>query len=123
MTKCIAVEGCEIVITNGEGQVDIQTPPQEHMLVCTKKPYAGPLVIQVSGATVPPITNPNGTGSASLQPGSLYCNINGKKAVLEMDEVQVPITGTAGTGPSEHPESAVATVKIIRAGQEYIKVT
>ena len=123
MAQCIAVEGCVLTITNGSGNATIQTNPQNHWAVCNKKPYAGPLTVQVSGAVVPPITNPNGQGSASLQPGSQYCKINGLKAVLEGDTVNVPLTGTAGTGSSEHPETATAVVKITSAGQQFVKVT
>ncbi len=125
MAEYIAVEGCEFEIpedTAGLGQVTLITQPQEYLKVCNKKPYAGPLQFTLSGITTSAITNGDGmtTAPAVLSPGAQYTKLNGLYAVLEGDEIQnVPITGHSGE--STVPDTV--TVRIKKAGQEYVKVT
>lgn len=110
--KAIAVQGCQLDCP----YATIQTPPKTFNKYGGKLAYAGSLTIVISGYVGQGITN--GSGQGTLQPSATHVTIEGDKAVLEGDKVQIQVTGVnAGGSPTTVP----VVVTIVNAGQAVVK--
>lgn len=129
MAECIAVKGCEFevpeAIEPSPGvpgfQASIISPAEQYVLVCDKAPYAGQMQIALQNVKTAAITNGDGkTTAPAIISGAAHFLINNKSAIVEGDEVQdVVVSGHSG----ESSVTDTVTIKIKKAGQEYVKVT
>ena len=116
--KNIAVQGCTLDCAFAQ----ISTPPVQSVKCEGKAAYADSLTIQISGYTSSVITVPDsGSGSGTLQGSAQYVEIEGKKAVLEGDNVTITVNGQAYSGTTTVPVSEPVTVTISSAGQTKVK--
>lgn len=119
--KELAVEGCSLELDHGSGSVSISTTPSTVVKADGKGCYKGSISFSISGFKGTKILNPDGAGSGSISGSAQYTKIEGSSAVLKDDSVTVTLTGTAGQGSSQHPETEDVTVKVSDAGQTYAK--
>lgn len=122
MAECIAVEGCEFdVLTASAFQATIVSQAEQFVKVCDKAPYAGQMQISLANVQTSVITNGDGATTApAIIQGAAHYLINSKPAIVEGDMVQnVTVVGHAG----QSTVSDIVTIKIKKAGQEYVKVT
>lgn len=120
MSKYICVEDCKLKLSNGNGTVEITTPPFDKLKINDKKAYSGILQIKISGYTGGPIDVPSsGKGVGTLTPTSKQCKIGGKPAVLEGDKsIPIVVNGQKSTPQGPVPVTVPVTVTIEKAGQE-----
>jgi len=122
MAECIAVEGCEFEVPEATAfQASIVSPAEKYVLVCDKAPYAGQMQIMLANVQTATITNGDGVTTApAVISGATHFLINNKSAIVEGDEIQnVVVSGHSG----ESSVTDTVTIKIKKAGQEYVKVT
>ena len=129
MAKLIAVEGCEFEVPEAIApspgvpgfQASIISQPEEYQLVCGIKPYAGQMQIMLQNVKTAAITNGDGVTTApAVISGTAHSRMNDKSIIVEGDEIQdVVVSGHSG----ESSVTDTVTIKIKKAGQEYVKVT
>lgn len=124
MAKCIAVKGCKFQIpeaTNLTYSVEVISEPEQFVKVCDKQPYAYEMKLQVSGLSTQNILDQNGENiSEAVIKGTAFSRINHKPCIVEGDKVENVLVKGTNLG---NPAFDTITVKIIDAGQEYVKVT
>jgi hypothetical protein len=121
--KSLAVDGCELKLSDGSGKISITNQPSTKVKADGKGCYYGKIEFSISGYTGTNIINGDGSGSGSISGGSKNVKIEGKDAVLEDDESEtVTISGTKpGPNGSKISTTDDVTVKVQSAGQSKVK--
>lgn len=124
MAKSWVVDGCELELSKGDGDIEISTKPEKDVFAGKKddpkKVYAGSLGFTISNYQDDSITDGNGAGGGVIN-GTSVNLANGKKILLEGDNVSVTLVGTSTTGTKTDPAESTITVKIGKAGQSEVQ--
>lgn len=120
--KNVAVVGCTVTLSPGEGNKQISTQASLKVKADGKGVYFGPIDVSVSGYTDSVITvSGSGSGTITIQPSSQKVKVEGKNIILEGDSGTAVINGMAWSGPSQIAVTSNVTAKIEVAGQTKVK--
>ena len=112
MGKLIAVEGCELTLSNGSAISVTITSPASKLKATNKGVYFGDINISISGFSSEKVDS--GSGKGIIRPTAKSVSRK-KNKVIRVDDVsdQITIYGTK----SGEPATDIVTVKITDAGQ------
>ena len=120
--KNVAVVGCTVTLSPGEGNKQITTQASLKVKADGKGVYFGPIDISVSGYSDSTITVPlSGSGTITIQPSAQKVKVEGKYVILEGDSGDAMISGKAQQGQAQVDVQSKVTAKIEVAGQVKVK--
>ena len=120
--KNVAVVGCTVTLSPGEGNKQITTQASLKVKADGKGVYCGPIEVAVSGYSDSVITVPlSGSGTITIQPSAQKVKVEGKNVILEGDSGSALIDGMAYSGSSQIAVQSNVTAKIEFAGQVKVK--
>ena len=120
--KNVAVVGCTVTLSPGEGIKQITTQASLKVKADRKGVYFGPIDVSVSGYSDSIITVPlSGSGTITIQPSAQKVKVEGKNVILEGDSGSAMIDGMAYSGSSQVAVKSNVTAKIEVAGQTKLK--
>ena len=115
--KNVAVVGCTVTLSPGEGNKQITKVKPDG-----KGVYFGPIDVAVSGYSDSIITVPlSGSGTITIQPSAQKMKVEGEYVILEGDSGSALIDGMAQQGSSQVAVKSNVTAKIEVAGQVKVK--
>ena len=120
--KNVAVVGCTVTLSPGEGNKQITTQASLKVKANGKGVYCGPIDIAVSGYSDSVITvSGSGSGTITIQPSAQKVKVEGKNVILEGDSGTATINGLKWSGDKQVAASNTVTAKIEVAGQNKVK--
>lgn len=120
--KNVAVVGCTVTLSPGEGNKQITTQASLKVKADGKGVYFGPIDIAVSAYSDSTITvSGSGAGTITIQPSAQKVKVEGKYVILEGDSGDAMIDGMAYSGSSTVAVKSKVTAKIKVAGQKKVK--
>ena len=120
--KNVAVVGCTVTLSPGEGMKQITTQASLKVKADGKGIYFGPIDVSVSGYSDSVITVPgSGSGTITIQPSAQKVKVEGKNVILEGDSGSAMIDGMAQQGQAQVAVQSNVTAKIELAGQVKVK--
>lgn len=120
--KNVAVVGCTVTLSPGDGNKEITTQASLKVKANGKGVYFGPIDVAVSGYSDSVITVPlSGSGTITIQPSAQKVKVEGKNVILEGDSGSAMIDGMAYSGSSQVAVKSNVTAKIEVAGQMKVK--
>lgn len=120
--KNVAVFGCTVTLSPGEGMKQITTQASLKVKADGKGIYFGPIDVSVSGYSDSVITVPgSGSGTITIQPSAQKVKVEGKSVILEGDSGSAMINGKAQQGQTQVDVQSNVTAKIEFAGQVKVK--
>ena len=120
--KNVAVVGCTVTLSPGEGMKQITTQASLKVKADGKGVYFGPIDVSVSGYSDGTITVPlSGSGTITIQPSAQKVKVEGKYVILEGDSGSAMISGKAQVGQTQVDVKSKVTAKIEVAGQVKVK--
>lgn len=120
--KNVAVVGCTVTLSPGEGNKQITTQASLKVKADGKGVYFGPIDIAVSGYSDSVITVPlSGSGTITIQPSAQKVKVEGDYVILEGDSGSAMIRGKAQVGQTQVDVKSNVTAKIEVAGQVKVK--
>ena len=120
--KNIAVVGCTVTLSPGEGIAQIATQASLKVKADGKGVYFGPIDVAVSGYSDGIITVPeSGSGTITIQPSAQKVKAEGDYVILEGDSGSALIDGLAQQGQAQVAVQSEVTAKIEVAGQVRVK--
>ena len=120
--KNVAVVGCTVTLSPGEGNKQITTQASLKVKADGKGVYFGPIDVAVSGYSDSTITvSESGSGTITIQPSAQKVKVEGKYVILEGDSGDAMIDGMAYSGSSQVAVQSKVTAKIEVAGQVKVK--
>ena len=120
--KNVAVVGCTVTLSPGEGMKQITTQASLKVKADGKGVYFGPIDVSVSGYSDSKITVPlSGSGTITIQPSAQKVKVEGKYVILEGDSGSAMIDGMAQQGQAQVAVQSNVTAKIKLAGQVKVK--
>ena len=120
--KNVAVVGCTVTLSPGEGIKQITTQSSLKVKADRKGVYFGPIDVSVSGYSDSIITVPlSGSGIITIQPSAQKVKVEGKNVILEGDSGSAMINGMAQQGQTQVSVQSNVTAKIEVAGQVKVK--
>lgn len=120
--KNVAVVGCTVTLSPGEGNKQITTQASLKVKADGKGVYFGPIDIAVSAYSDSTITvSESGAGTITIQPSAQKVKVEGKYVILEGDSGDAMIDGMAYYGSSTVAVKSKVTAKIEVAGQIKVK--
>ena len=120
--KNVAVVGCTVTLSPGEGIAQITTQASLKVKADGKEVYFGPIDVAVSGYSDGIITVPgSGSGTITIQPSALKVKVEGDYVILEGDSGSALIDGLAQQGQAQVAVQSNVTAKIEVAGQVKVK--
>ena len=120
--KNVAVVGCTVTLSPGEGIKQITTQASLKVKADGKGVYFGPIDVSVSGYSDGTITvSGSGNGTITIQPSAQKVKVEGKYVILEGDSGDAMIDGMAYSGSSQVAVQSRVTAKIEVAGQTKVK--
>ena len=120
--KNVAVVGCTVTLSPGEGIKQITTQASLKVKADGKGVYFGPIDVSVSGYSDSIITVPlSGSGTITIQPSAQKVKVEGKNVILEGDSGSAMIDGMAQQGQAQVAVKSNVTAKIELAGQVKVK--
>lgn len=120
--KNVAVVGCTVTLSPGEGMKQITTQASLKVKADGKGVYFGPIDVSVSGYSDSIITVPlSGSGTITIQPSAKKVKVEGKYVILEGDSGSAMISGKAQVGQTQVDVKSNVTAKIQVAGQTKVK--
>ena len=118
----VAVVGCTVTLSPGEGVAQITTQASVKVKADGKGVYFGPIDVDVSSYSDSVITVPlSGSGTITIQPSAQKVKVEGDYVILEGDSGSAEINGMAQSGSSQVPATSIVTAKIEFAGQTKVK--
>ena len=118
----VAVVGCTVTLSPGEGNKQITTQASLKVKADGKGVYFGPIDVSVSGYSDSVITVPgSGSGTITIQPSAQKVKVEGKSVILEGDSGDAMIDGMAQQGTAQVAVKSKVTAKIQVAGQVKVK--
>lgn len=120
--KNVAVVGCTVTLSPGEGMKQITTQASLKVKADGKGVYFGSIDVSVSGYSDSVITVPlSGSGTITIQPSAQKVKVEGKSVILEGDSGSAMISGKAQVGQTQVDVKSKVTAKIEVAGQVKVK--
>lgn len=120
--KNVAVVGCTVTLSPGEGMKQITTQASLKVKADGKGVYFGPIDVAVSGYSDTSITvSESGSGTITIQPSAQKVKVEGEYVVLEGDSGTATINGMAWSGTTQIAATSSVTAKIEVAGQTKVK--
>ena len=120
--KNVAVVGCTVTLSPGEGNKQITTQASLKVKADGKGVYFGPIDVAVSGYSDTTITvSSSGSGTITIQPSAQKVKVEGDYVILEGDSGDAMIDGMAWSGTSQVAVQSKVTAKIEVAGQSKVK--
>ena len=120
--KNVAVVGCTVTLSPGEGNKQITTQASLKVKADGKGVYFGPIDVSVSGYSDSIITvSGSGSGTITIQPSAQKVKVEGKYVILEGDSGSAMISGKAQIGQTQVDVKSNVTAKIEVAGQVKVK--
>ena len=120
--KNIAVVGCTVTLSPGDGLKQITTQASLKVKADGKGIYFGPIDVEVSGYSDSFITvTGSGSGTITIQPSAQKVKVEGDFVILEGDSGTAVINGKAWAGESQVDATSNVTAKIEVAGQIKVK--
>ena len=120
--KNVAVVGCTVTLSPGEGVAQITTQASLKVKADGKGVYFGPIDVAVSGYSDETITvSESGSGTITIQPSAQKVKVEGEYVILEGDSGSALIDGKAQSGTSQVDVQSNVTAKIEVAGQVKVK--
>ena len=120
--KNVAVVGCTVTLSPGEGNKQITTQASLKVKADGKGVYFGPIDIAVSAYSDSTITvSGSGAGTITIQPSAQKVKVEGKYVILEGDSGDAMIDGMAYSVSSTVAVKSKVTAKIEVAGQIKVK--
>ena len=120
--KNVAVVGCTVTLSPGEGVAQITTQASLKVKADGKGVYFGPIDVDVSGYSDETITvSGSGSGTITIQPSAQKVKVEGDYVILEGDSGSAMIDGKAQSGSSQIDVQSEVTAKIEVAGQVKVK--
>ena len=118
----IAVVGCTVTLSPGEGMKQISTQASLKVKADGKGIYFGPIDVEVSGYSDTSITvSGSGSGTITIQPSAQKVKVEGDFVILEGDSGAATISGKAWAGEEQVDATSSVTAKIEVAGQIKVK--
>lgn len=122
MGKLIAVDGAQLQMVPGSGEISMTGVMSQKVKIDGKPAYKGKISFSISSYTGPNCTVPgSGTGNGDINGTAQFSKIEGEPAVLIGDNVTVTVNGMRQAGPTQVPASDSVTVTVIDAGQSLAK--
>lgn len=119
--KYIAVEGCQLQLQSGTGNISVTGTTSSKVKYGGKAAYKE-LKFSISGYLGGAITNSDGQGSGSINATAQKVKIEGNSAILEGDTSStITISGTTTTQSGTVKVTATDTVKVTSAGQQKVQ--
>ena len=120
--KNVAVVGCTVTLSPGEGNKQITTQASLKVKADGKGVYFGPIDVSVSGYSDSIITVPgSGSGTITIKPSAQKVKVEGDYVILEGDSGDAMIDGMAQQGQTQVAVKSKVTAKIELAGQVKVK--
>ena len=120
--KNVAVVGCTVTLSPGEGVSQISTQASLKVKVGENGVYFGPIDVAVSGYSDTVITVPlSGSGTITIKPSAQKVKVEGDYVILEGDSGDAMIDGMAQQGQAQVAVKSKVTAKIEVAGQVKVK--
>lgn len=120
--KNVAVVGCTVTLSPGEGNKQITTQASLKVKADGKGVYFGPIDVAVSGYSDSIITvSESGSGTITIQPSAQKVKVEGDYVILEGDSGTATINGMAWSGETQVAAQSNVTAKIEVAGQVKVK--
>ena len=120
--KNVAVVGCTVTLSPGEGNKQITTQASLKVKADGKGVYFGPIDVAVSGYSDETITvSGSGSGTITIQPSAQKVKVEGDYVILEGDSGTATINGMAWAGETQVEAQSNVTAKIEVAGQVKVK--
>ena len=120
--KNVAVVGCTVTLSPGEGNKQITTQASLKVKADGKGVYFGPIDVAVSGYSDTTITvSGSGSGTITIQPSAQKVKVEGDYVILEGDSGTATINGKAWSGQTQIDAQSDVTAKIEVAGQVKVK--
>ena len=120
--KNVAVVGCTVTLSPGEGMKQITTQTSLKVKADGKGVYFGPIDVSVSGYSDSVITVPgSGSGTITIHPSAQKVKVEGKSVILEGDSGSAMISGKAQVGQTQVDVQSNVTAKTEVAGQVKVK--
>ena len=120
--KNVAVVGCTVTLSPGEGMKQITTQASLKVKADGKGVYFGPIDVAVSGYSDTSITvSESGSGTITIQPSAQKVKVEGDYVILEGDSGTAVINGMAWSGETQVEAQSNVTAKIEVAGQMKVK--
>ena len=120
--KNVAVVGCTVTLSPGEGVAQITTEASLKVKADGKGVYFGPIDVSVSGYSDSVITVPlSGSGTITIQPSAQKVKVEGDFVILKGDSGTATIDGMAWSGETQVAAQSNVTAKIEFAGQVKVK--
>lgn len=120
--KNVAVVGCTVTLSPGDGVKQITTEASLKVKADGKGVYFGPIDVAVSGYSDSIITvSESGSGTITIQPSAQKVKVEGDYVILEGDNGTATINGMAWSGETQVAAQSNVTAKIEVAGQVKVK--
>ena len=120
--KNVAVVGCTVTLSPGDGLKQITTQASLKVKADGKGVYFGPIDVNVSGYSDSSITvMGSGSGTITIQPSSQKVKVEGNFVILEGDSGTAVINGMAWSGQTQIAATSNVTAKIEVAGPIKVK--
>ena len=120
--KNVAVVGCTVTLSPGDGVKQITTEASRKVKADGKGVYFGPIDVAVSGYSDTVITVPlSGSGTITIKRSAQKVKVEGDFVILEGDSGDAMIDGMAQQGQAQVAVKSKVTAKIEVAGQVKVK--